>query len=172
MRCLTALLFAGLAGLVTAQTNIVWETNAVGQVVRQDRFDRFRRSNGGYYAWVEVPTNLLAVTVPSGAHPGGQIYDESGTNVVRQKTMAEFLMPPIYAVNTNLCIVQQAHMESPTLRAKRPTRTDLLLYEQFYYPHGLAVSNWLDAAEFRTLKSAPRYTGIQPEEPADLQNDY
>ncbi len=134
--------------------------------VEVDRFARFNRG-GVYYAFVNVPVNMLSIEVPGDAHEKGKViiepteYAEDGTlikeEVSRQKTMAEFMLAQIHSLDGTEVIAPLSAMDRPTLRERKTTRSDLEQWEGFVSSYGLTVDKWLTIDQRNDLLNSKKY---------------
>ena len=129
--------------------------------VEPDIFARFIK-NGAYYAWVEVPVQMLNVVVPEGVD-GSQIFgdemDADGNRVyLRQKVVGEFILGTHVSLDQNYVIAPLSWMERPTLRTKKTPRYGMENWKTFLSTYGLAVDNWLDMDQFKVLVGSERYS--------------
>lgn len=113
---------------------VTTEINKYGEEVEICRFDKYRHTNGGLYAFIECPISCLDIEMPSGANWCDVIvtdaeYDEVGEitlpAVIRQKTILEFVAPPTYSLDGTKCFFRAAGMIHPSYRQHAVGKDDL-----------------------------------------------
>ena len=128
--------------------------------VEPDIFARFVK-NGAYYAWVEVPVQMLNVVVPEGVD-GSQIFgdemDAEGNRVyLRQKVVGEFILGTRVSLDQQYVIAPLSWMERPILRTKKTPRWEMENWKAFLAAYSLSVDRWLDIEQYKLLLNTNRY---------------